>query len=280
MKFGTTIRFHSIGLTLLWLLLAQCHLQIWAFPTASAHTSNSVRDYLNPNTGRFWTMDSYEGNDIDPLSLHKYLYCKANSVSMTDASGYFGEDMDIDIMVEGMESTEAIGAQAVEKCAISKIQQIGLGLAASALLAEELGLTGGDIIDTIQTQTVQRANPTKSANAYENYRCTFFARDAMQYFQRNGENPKIITYDSYPGKTWRDYICAADGFGLFGGDNVSINGHHEGVLVNGEVYDNNVPFGVPRALWEAGYEINPVDNIGSYLNLREADTMKYGKIKP
>ncbi len=31
--------------------------------------------YLNPNTGRFWTMDSYEGSTFDPLTLHKYLYC-------------------------------------------------------------------------------------------------------------------------------------------------------------------------------------------------------------
>ena len=32
-----------------------------------------------------------------------------------------------------------------------------------------------------------------------------------------------------------------------------MNGHHEGVLVDGRVYDNNVPFGVPRAMWENGY---------------------------
>jgi RHS repeat-associated protein len=30
--------------------------------------------YLNQNTGRFWTMDTDEGDNEDPLSLHKYLY--------------------------------------------------------------------------------------------------------------------------------------------------------------------------------------------------------------
>jgi RHS repeat-associated protein len=44
--------------------------------------------YLNPNTGRFWTMDSYTGNSEDPLSLHKYLYGADNPVTMVDPSGH------------------------------------------------------------------------------------------------------------------------------------------------------------------------------------------------
>jgi len=36
--------------------------------------------YLNTSTGRFWTMDTYEGDDNDPLSLHKYLYANGNAV--------------------------------------------------------------------------------------------------------------------------------------------------------------------------------------------------------
>jgi RHS repeat-associated protein len=44
--------------------------------------------YLNPNSGRFWTMDSYEGNQSDPLSLHKYLYGHANPVNGVDPSGH------------------------------------------------------------------------------------------------------------------------------------------------------------------------------------------------
>jgi len=43
--------------------------------------------YLNPNTGRFWTMDTYEGFKQVPASLHKYLYCQADPINRTDPSG-------------------------------------------------------------------------------------------------------------------------------------------------------------------------------------------------
>ncbi len=43
--------------------------------------------YCNPQTGRFWTMDAYEGNDDDPSSLHKYLYSQGNPVNGSDPSG-------------------------------------------------------------------------------------------------------------------------------------------------------------------------------------------------
>jgi RHS repeat-associated protein len=43
--------------------------------------------YFDPNTGRFWTMDTDEGDEEDPLSLHKYQYCEANPVDGVDPSG-------------------------------------------------------------------------------------------------------------------------------------------------------------------------------------------------
>ncbi len=43
--------------------------------------------YYRPELGRFWTMDSYEGNEEDPLSLHKYLYCHDDAVNGLDPSG-------------------------------------------------------------------------------------------------------------------------------------------------------------------------------------------------
>ncbi len=43
--------------------------------------------YLNTSTGRFWTMDSFEGDPQSPVSLHRYLYAAADPVNQTDPSG-------------------------------------------------------------------------------------------------------------------------------------------------------------------------------------------------
>jgi RHS repeat-associated protein len=43
--------------------------------------------YYDPLNGRFNQMDSFAGNNEDPQSLHKYLYCHANPVNAIDPSG-------------------------------------------------------------------------------------------------------------------------------------------------------------------------------------------------
>ena len=43
--------------------------------------------YLNPTTGRFMTRDTYAGNTLDPVTLHKYLYANADPVNKSDPSG-------------------------------------------------------------------------------------------------------------------------------------------------------------------------------------------------
>ena len=47
--------------------------------------------YMNPSTGTFISMDSYQGSIYDPVTLHKYLYANANPVRYTDPSGYSSE---------------------------------------------------------------------------------------------------------------------------------------------------------------------------------------------
>jgi RHS repeat-associated protein len=44
--------------------------------------------YLNVGTGRFWTMDSYEGVSDEPLSLHKYAYAHNDPLNLNDPSGF------------------------------------------------------------------------------------------------------------------------------------------------------------------------------------------------
>jgi RHS repeat-associated protein len=44
--------------------------------------------YYNQGVGRFTQMDTWMGNDGDPITLHKYLYANVDPVNGSDPSGY------------------------------------------------------------------------------------------------------------------------------------------------------------------------------------------------
>ncbi len=48
---------------------------------------------MKAETGRFWTMDMYEGSIHDPLSMHKYMYVASNPANKIDPSGKFAITM-------------------------------------------------------------------------------------------------------------------------------------------------------------------------------------------
>jgi RHS repeat-associated protein len=43
--------------------------------------------YYNPATGRFLAMDPYEGDILNPATLHRYAYARDNPVNVTDPTG-------------------------------------------------------------------------------------------------------------------------------------------------------------------------------------------------
>lgn len=49
--------------------------------------ATSQARWLNPDTGRFQTMDTYEGSQSDPASLHKYAYAHDDPANNIDPSG-------------------------------------------------------------------------------------------------------------------------------------------------------------------------------------------------
>src|SRR5271165_971468 len=61
--------------------------------------------YFNSATGRFWGMDTEDGQDRDPLSLHKYLYAEGNPVDNLDPSGN-----EIDEVMGGLGMMDTINA--------------------------------------------------------------------------------------------------------------------------------------------------------------------------
>jgi len=46
--------------------------------------------YLNVSTGRFWSMDSFDGDVQSPMSIHKYLYARCDPSNTVDPTGREG----------------------------------------------------------------------------------------------------------------------------------------------------------------------------------------------
>lgn len=92
---------------------------------------SGARVYLNPNTGRFWSMDSFEGNNEDPISLHKYLYCYANPVDFADRSGHDGDLMSLSIVnaiSAAINSMSFIADMRAHNYSAAVVDLVGVGL--------------------------------------------------------------------------------------------------------------------------------------------------------
>lgn len=89
--------------------------------------------YYDQRQGRFWSMDTWEGNAVDPVSLHKYLYASGNPIDRIDPSGNddiaelsvsegIGEELDANV---GQGAAKAGGQAKDIVRAIKEISDIG-----------------------------------------------------------------------------------------------------------------------------------------------------------
>jgi hypothetical protein len=85
--------------------------------------------WLNPNTGRFQTMDSYERSQADPQSLHKYTYAYNSPINNTDPSGHetLLELLSVSSIDTDLRSMKESGAVAAKRAAKSKLFDLDLG---------------------------------------------------------------------------------------------------------------------------------------------------------
>lgn len=129
--------------------------------------------YLNLNSGRFWTMDTDEGDNEDPLSLPKYLYCSANPVNMTDPEGHDGD---------------------LGSLAIAGSVSVGLDAAVLAPLAGAIPATEGTVIAATATEAAEAtvATETAAAAAAEAEEGSAFIQTAKATLRQAGTTVKGI----------------------------------------------------------------------------------------
>ncbi|MBZ5629159.1 MAG: hypothetical protein LAO06_09880 [Acidobacteriia bacterium] len=100
--------------------------------------------YYDQGRGRFWSMDTLDGYDADPQSLHKYLYTRADPVNHRDPSGnqddLIEEAAALEISAELSTTAVAESAEVVSGTAFTAASPVGEALAdtlvADTLLAE------------------------------------------------------------------------------------------------------------------------------------------------
>jgi RHS repeat-associated protein len=94
--------------------------------------------YYSPNTGRFWTMDPFEGDNEDPTTLHAYLYGGGNPINRTDPSGAFfdtGSLLTSARINQGLEVANALATQAAKVLAKRTLAQSIARITIPALVA-------------------------------------------------------------------------------------------------------------------------------------------------
>jgi RHS repeat-associated protein len=128
--------------------------------------------YYDERRGRFWTLDTLEGNPGDPQSLHKYLYTRADPVNRRDPSGH--EDIEeevvateISVELDTMAVAEPFAATVLEANTVVEVSAFGDTIVEAATIVEAEGVpaavealgaeTAGAAAESLVPQAVQAA---------------------------------------------------------------------------------------------------------------------------
>jgi RHS repeat-associated protein len=85
--------------------------------------------YMSPGIGRFTQMDSFDGFNVDPTSLHKYLYANSNPAYFIDPSGHAS----LTELISAMNSFVALQLRAISLAGSARLrglifQRLGRGI--------------------------------------------------------------------------------------------------------------------------------------------------------
>ncbi len=108
--------------------------------------------YMNPGTGRFWTMDTFEGIPFEPLTLHKYLFVAANPINKIDPSGHEGDAISMGGTLTIGGGLQGLSLPALNAARVWAMVQIGASALATGAV---LSLSGDDATNGVSAMRLQ-----------------------------------------------------------------------------------------------------------------------------
>ena len=161
---------------------------------------------MDTSTGRFISMDTYQGSTADPISLHKYLYANSNPVMYTDPSGYSAISGNLALALAGDEyamnrlaiqmTTSEMGYYSRDPKSIgqhiSDVVAIGLAIIA-ALTAVIIDVSDAfEQIDEIYVTFADGSSTSTGANTeYRDEKCNEIL-DAQRNYRSTDEKPEDL----------------------------------------------------------------------------------------
>ena len=216
--------------------------------------------YYDPETGRFINADSVMGVNQDMASYNLFVYCGNNPICRADSSGQAWWSVVVAaVAVVAVCAMVVVAAPVLAPVVGVAASSLAVGAANTALVA---GITAisASVIAAVEEPLVPSApNPNSNnlnkqlgdiAGAFGLYECTDAAMALKKYLEKNKKDYSVITiqYPSVPG-----FVVSVSHNDML----ISTNGFHIGICVDGIVYCNVHPLGLPKQQW-----IDDFDGLG------------------